>query len=84
MPHSFGTAVGIDAIALGTSKRAAIHYRAGGGTVAVDAVGAGAEHGHVFSRYFFGAGQGELLVASADAAITNSHGHLAAGDQTDA
>src|ERR1019366_9180032 len=80
VPHGFGaTGAGIDA-----GNGAAIDYGAGGGTVAVDAVGAGAQHGNVVSRYWFGAGEGELLIASADAAVADGHGHLAAGDQTDA
>ena len=63
---------------------AAVDYGSGGRAVAVDAVGAGAEDGNVLSRYLFGAGQSELLVASADAAVADGDGHFAAGDQADA
>ena len=35
-------------------------------------------------RYFFGAGESELLVASANPAVADGNGHLAAGEQTDA
>ena len=88
MPHGFGAGAGIGAgigpTTSGTKDGTAIDYGAGGRTVAVDAVGAGAQHGNVVSRYLFGAGEGELLVASADATVADGHGHLAAGDQADA
>src|SRR5271166_136326 len=74
--HGFGTG--------GTTYGAAIDYRASGRTVAVDAVSAGAQHSHIVSRHCFSAGEGELLVASADAAVADGHGHLAARNQTDA
>ena len=85
LPHGFGASgTGIDLTTAGTKEGAAIDYGSGGRTVAVDAVGAGAQHGNVLSRYLFGAGEGELLVASADATVADGHGHLAAGDQADA
>src|SRR6266852_4857387 len=76
VPHGFYTTAPVES--------AAIDYAAGGRSIAVDAVGAGAQHGNVVSRYWFGAGQRELLIASADASVADGHGHLAARDQTDA
>src|SRR5208283_595138 len=63
---------------------AAVDHGSSGGTVAVNAIGAGAEHGNIVSRYLFGAGESELLVAPARAAIAYGDSYLAAGDQTDA
>src|ERR1019366_3252843 len=62
----------------------AIDHGARGRTVTVDAVGPGAEHVNVLSCYLFSTGEGELLIASADATISNGHGNLATRDQTDA
>ena len=79
----FGATRTIASTGGGTIERAAIDYGAGGRTVAVDAVGACAQHGYVVSRNLFRAGESELLVPSADATVADGHGHLAAGDQTD-
>src|SRR5713226_3728596 len=84
MPHGFGTIGSIARTIANTKNGAAIDYGSRGRAVAVDAVGAGAQHGYVLSRDRFGVGKGELLIASAGASVADGHGHLAAGDQTDA
>ena len=65
----------------GASQCAAIDYGSGSGTVAVDAVGTGAQHGDALSCDVLCAGQGELLVASTDASVADGDGYFASGYQ---
>src|SRR5215472_18068700 len=76
--------VGAQASGFGPLERGAVGNRARGETVAVDAIGAGAEHGDVFSGNLGGAAERELLVASAYAAVGQFDGDFSAGKQAHA
>jgi hypothetical protein len=73
--------IGFEAITLRNFKRSghssAINHGASGGTIAVNAVSTSTQHDDAFTRNLFGAGQGKLLVASAGAAVANSHRYFA-------
>src|SRR5271157_6204510 len=75
----------IEAVLRGALNRGAVHERARSFTVAIDAVGACAQHGNVFARDLLRAIKREVLIATADARIrTHLNSDFAAGDETGA
>ena len=87
IPHGLKKRVGIktgqvdtwvQSAGFGALQSAAVHDRSGGGAIAVNPVGARAEHGNGFAGDFRRAGQGELLIASAYASIFHLHRNFAA------
>src|SRR5438128_6709388 len=75
---------GIEAASFGAFQRGSVNHRARCQAVAVDPIGSRAKNSNVLARDFSRTGQGEMLIAAANASIRNFDRDLAARDQTNA